>query len=167
MNCGPAEKKLVAYLDGKLTIAERREFEAHLDICVACREQTEGFRSVWDVLGELPVLAPSPAFDNRVRARVQQELRQAGFWGWIIPSPRMAFAATALLVASIWLSSLQPSRLPVTHPPAGAAIQNTEAEFGMIKDLPVLEDYDVLTSFDALSELPVQQAVQAQPLNQM
>src|SRR5207302_494858 len=100
MNCGPAEKKLVAYLDGKLTIAERREFEAHLDICVACREQTEGFRSVWDVLGELPVLAPSPAFDNRVGARVQQELRQAGFWGWIIPSPRMAFAATALLVAA-------------------------------------------------------------------
>jgi anti-sigma factor RsiW len=167
MNCGHAEKKLVAYLDGKLTIAERREFEAHLDICVACREQAEGFRSVWDVLGELPVLTPSPAFDNHVRARVQQELRRAGFWGWIIPSPRIAFAATVLLVASIWLSSLQPARLSVTHPPAGAAIQNTEAEFGMIKDLPVLEDYDVLTSFDALSELPEQQAVQPQPLNQM
>jgi len=167
MNCGHTEKKLVAYLDGKLTIAERREFEGHLDICAVCREQAEGFRSVSDVLSELPVLAPSPAFDNRVRARVQQESRRAGFWGWIIPSPRMAFAATALLVASIWLSSLRPSRLPVTHPSAGAAIQNTEAEFGMIKDLPVLEDYDVLTSFDALSELPVQQAVQAQPLNQM
>jgi hypothetical protein len=30
----------------------------------------------------------------------------------------------------------------------------------MIKDLPVLEDYDVLTSFDALSELPVQETAQ-------
>jgi hypothetical protein len=37
----------------------------------------------------------------------------------------------------------------------------------MIKDLPVLEDYDVLTSFDALSELPVQQTTQSQPSNQM
>jgi anti-sigma factor RsiW len=167
MDCGHTEKKLVAYLDGKLAIAERRQFEAHLAICAACREQAEGFRSVWEVLGELPAFAPSPAFDNRVRASVRQEPRRAGFWSWIVPSPRMAFAATALLIASIWLSSFQPSRLAVTHPPAGAAIQNTEAEFGMIKDLPVLEDYDVLTSFDALSELPVQQTAQSRPLNQM
>src|SRR2546427_9202072 len=37
-------------------------------------------------------------------------------------------------------------RSPVTHAPAGSPAQNTEAEFGMIKDLPVLENYDVLTS---------------------
>ena len=166
MNCGHTEKKLVAYLDGKLHTAERRQFEAHLAVCAACRERAEGFRSVWDVLAELPALAPSPAFDASVRARVEQEPRRAGFWSWIVPSPRMAFAATALLIASIWLSSFPPARVPVTHP-AGAAIQNTEAEFGMIKDLPVLEDYDVLTSFDALSELPVRQTAQPQPLNQM
>jgi anti-sigma factor RsiW len=166
MNCTHMEKKLVAYLDGKLHTAERRQFEAHLAVCAACRERAEGFRSVWDVLDELPALAPSPAFDASVRARVEQEPRRVGFWSWIVPSPRMAFAATALLIASIWLSSFQPARVPATHP-AGTAIQNTEAEFGMINDLPVLEDYDVLTSFDALSELPVQQAVQPQPLNQM
>jgi anti-sigma factor RsiW len=166
MNCRHMEKKLVAYLDGKLHTAERRPLEAHLAVCAACRERAEGFRSVWDVLDELPALAPSPAFDASVRARVEQEPRRAGFWSWIVPSPRMAFAATALLIASIWLSSFQPARVPVTHP-AGTAIQNTEAEFGMINDLPVLEDYDVLTSFDALSELPVQQSAQPQPLNQM
>ena len=167
MNCGHTEKNLVAYLDGKLASVERHQFEAHLSICAACQERAEGFRSVWGVLDELPALAPSPAFDSHVRERVQQELRRAGFWSWIVPSPRMAFAATALLIASIWLSSFQPGRLAVTHPPAGAAIQNTEAEFGMIKDLPVLEDYDVLTSFDALSELPVQPTAQPQPLKQM
>lgn len=167
MNCRHTEKNLVACLDGKLTSAERRQFEAHLAICAACQERAAGFRSVWDVLDELPALAPSPAFDNRVRARVQREPRRAGLWGWLVPSPRMAFAATALLIASIWLSSFQPGRLPVTGPSAEAAIQNTEAEFGMIKDLPVLEDYDVLTSFDALSELPVQPAAQPKPLNQM
>jgi anti-sigma factor RsiW len=166
MNCTHMEKKLVAYLDGKLHTAERRQFEAHLAVCAACRERAEGFRSVWDVLDELPALAPSPAFDASVRARVEQEPRRAEFWSWIVPSPRMAFAATALLIASIWLSSFQPARVPVTHP-AGTAIQNTEAEFGMINDLPVLEDYDVLTSFDALSELPVQQSAQPQPVNQM
>jgi hypothetical protein len=30
-----------------------------------------------------------------------------------------------------------------------------EADFGMIRDLPVLENFDVVTKFDALSELPV------------
>jgi anti-sigma factor RsiW len=167
MNCGQTEKKLVAYLDGKLAIAERRQLEAHLAICTACQERAEGFRSVWDVLDELPALAPSPAFDNRVRSRVRQEPVRAGFWSWIVPSPRIAFAATALLIASIWLSSFQPARLVVIHPAGGAAVQNTEAEFGMIKDLPVLEDYDVVTSFDALSELPAQQTSQSQPSNQM
>jgi anti-sigma factor RsiW len=160
MNCRHTEKRLVSYLDGKLPVTERRQFEAHLAVCADCRERAEGFRSLWGVLDELPALAPSPAFDNRVWARVQQEPSRAGFWSWIVPSPRLALAATALLIASIWLSSFQPARVTVTHPPLGAAIQNNEAEFGMIKDLPVLEDYDVLTSFDALSELPVQQTVQ-------
>ena len=167
MNCGHMKKKLVAYLDGNLAIAERRQMETHLAICAACRERAAEFRSVWDVLDELPVLEPSTAFDNRVRERVRQEPIRAGFWSWIVPSPRMAFAVTALLIASIWLSSFQPGRLAVTHPPAGATVQNTEAEFGMIKDLPVLEDYDVVTSFDALSELPLQQTPQSQPSNQM
>jgi len=167
MNCGHIVKKLVAYLDGNLTIAERRQMEAHLAICTACRERAAEFRSVWDVLDELPALEPSTVFDNRVRERVRQEPVRTGFWGWIVPSPRMAFAGTALLIASIWLSSFQPGRLAVTHPPVGSTVQNTEAEFGMIKDLPVLEDYDVVTSFDALSELPAQQTSQSQPSNQM
>jgi anti-sigma factor RsiW len=167
MNCGQTEKKLIAYLDGKLGVAERRQMEAHLVTCAVCQERAAEFRSVWDVLDELPALTPSPIFDTRVRARVQQEPIRARFWSWIVPSPRMVFAVTALLIASIWLSSFQPGRLVVTHPPTGAIVQNAEADFGMIKDLPVLEDYDVLTSFDALSELPVQQIVQSQPSNQM
>jgi len=167
MNCRDTEKTLVTYLDGKLTVAERRQVEAHLDTCGACRERAEGFRSVWDVLDELPALSPSPAFDHRVRERAQQEPVRAGFWSWIAPPPRLAFAVTALVVASVWLSSFQPARIGVTHPVAGIAIQNNETEFGMIKDLPVLEDYDVLTSFDVLSELPVQQTAQPQHLKQM
>jgi anti-sigma factor RsiW len=162
-----SEKRLVAYLDGKLHAHERREFEAHLAICVACRERAEGFRSLWDVLEDLPAIAPSPAFDAMVRARVQQEVNRAGFWSWIVPSPRIALAATALLIASVWLSTFQPTRLAPSRPATTAVVTNAEAEFGMIKDLPVLEDYDVVTTFDALSELPVQQPSQPEPTHQM
>jgi len=160
MNCTQSEKKLVAYLDGKLHAGERREFEAHLAACGSCRERAEGFRATWDVLEELPPIMPSPAFDNLLRARVQQEASR-GFWSWLVPSPRMAFAATALLIASIWLSSFQPGRL--SAPAQTSPVQSSEADFGAIKNLPVLEDYDVLTSFDALSELPVQQQQNAEP----
>jgi hypothetical protein len=31
---------------------------------------------------------------------------------------------------------------------------SSEADFRMINDLPELENYDVLTNFDALSDLP-------------
>lgn len=166
MNCRDTEKRLVAYLDGKLSGAERRQMETHLAACAECQERAAGFQSVWGALDELPVVTPSPAFDVRVRARVQQESGERGFWSWLVPSPRMAFAITALLVASIWLSSFQPGRIGVTHP-AAPGIQNSEADFRMIEDLPVLENYDVVTSFDALSELPVQATAQSQPLNQM
>jgi anti-sigma factor RsiW len=167
MNCRDTEKKLIAYLDGKLIGTERRNVEAHLAACNGCQERVAGFQFVWGVLDELPVVTPSPAFDVRVRARVQAESNKRGFWSWLVPSPRMAFAVTALLIASIWLSSLQPGKIAVTHSPAGAAVQNSEADFRMIEDLPVLENYDVLTSFDALSDIPVQPAAQPQPLNQM
>ena len=63
---------------------------------------------------------------------------------------------TALLVFSIWLSSLPPAG----HAPVPVA-SASDAEFKMIADLPVLEDYDVLANFEALSELPVQQPVAA------
>jgi anti-sigma factor RsiW len=167
MNCAQGEKKLIAYLDRKLHTAERREFEAHLAVCAACQERAEDFRSVWEVLDELPPIMPSAAFDARIRARVRQEANRASFWNWLVPSPRMAFGAAALLIISVWLSSFQPSRLPVAHQPV-AAVQSSEAEFGMIKDLPVLEDYDVLSSFDALSDLPMeQQNAQPQPAHTM
>jgi len=166
MNCTRTEKKLVAYLDGKLHAGERREFEAHLASCSLCGERAEGFRAMWDVLEELPPIMPSPGFDSLVRARVQQEASRGGFWSWILPSPRMAFAAAALLIASIWLSSFQPGR--VSTPGQMVAVQTSEADFGAIKNLPVLEDYDVVTSFDALSELPVQQqSAEPQSLNRM
>ena len=151
MNCEQLEKSLVAYLDTKAKPLERRQVEAHLSECGACRQRAEDFRLLWGVLDELPSVAPSAAFDASVRARVAREARANGFWTWVVPSPRLALAAMALVVLSLWLTSFPPARQPA---PVVTA-QGSEAEFRMIKDLPVLEDYDVLANFDALSDLPV------------
>jgi anti-sigma factor RsiW len=162
MNCEQLQETLVAYLDIKAQPSERRQVEAHLSQCAACRNRAEEFQLLWGVLDELPAVLPSPAFDAAVRARVAQEPRRAGFWNWARPSPRLAFAGTALVVLSLWLSSSVP---PARQPVATVVPQGSEAEFRMIKDLPVLEDYDVLADFDALSDLSVPSQAAAQPVH--
>jgi anti-sigma factor RsiW len=160
MNCNAVEKHSISYLDGSIEPRHRREVEAHLAECGACRRRALEFRQIWGILEEAPVLQPSPSFDAAVRARIAQEGLRRGLWGWLIaPSPRLAVGVTALLVCSVWLSSLPPA----AHGPSPVA-STSDAEFRMIADLPVLEDYDVLAEFDALSEVPVQPALTAQPV---
>jgi anti-sigma factor RsiW len=159
MNCQAVEKSSIAYLDGSANPRQRREIEAHLGECAACRERARQLRELWGILDELPILHPSPGFDAAVRARVAQESRGRGVWSWLAaPSPLLAASIAALLVFSIWLSSL-----PRVAPPSPRATNTVEAEFMMIADLPVLEDYDVLANFEALSELTLQPAPGQQP----
>lgn len=153
MNCERMENRLIAYLDGRASPAECREVEAHLAACNVCRTRAEDFRRLWAVLDEVPVQEPSPAFDARLRARIAAEPARSNVWSWLVPSPRLALAASLLLLLSVWISSLPPAT-----PQPSAAPVGSEAEFKMIKDLPVLEDYDVLSNFEALSELPPQPA---------
>jgi len=124
--------------------------EAHLADCGACRTRAEEFRLLWGVLDEVPQLETSPAFDARLRTRIAAEPPRQSLWAWLVPSPRLALAVSLLLLLSVWISSVP------APGPAVAEVAQSEAEFKMIKDLPVLEDYDVLANFEALSELPPQ-----------
>ena len=148
-NCAGMEDKLVQYLDGRAKPAGRRAVEDHLAICSNCRSRAEDFRALSGALDDLPVISPSPWFDASLRARVAAVEGRPGFWGWI-PSPTLAFAVAALVAMSVWLASMPRianNNSATTRVPA-------EAEFGMIRDLPVLENYEVISKFDALSELP-------------
>jgi anti-sigma factor RsiW len=146
MNCERIETMLVAYLDGKARESERREVEAHLEACAACRKRAEEFRRVWSVLDEVPAVEPSLGFDARVRQRVAAEPRPRPF-AWLIPQPRFALAVTLLLALAVWISSVAPA------PEQSVAAGNDE-EFEMIQNLPVLEDYEVLAHFEVLSDVP-------------
>jgi anti-sigma factor RsiW len=159
MNCKAVKKNAIAYVDGSIEPPRRREVEAHLAECGTCRERAHQLRDVWGILEEAPVVRPSAAFDASVRARIAQEASRRGLWGWLLaPSPRLAVGVTALLVFSVWLSSLPPAG----HPPVPVSSAG-DAEFKMIADLPVLEDYDVLANFEALSELPLDPVPAPQP----
>jgi anti-sigma factor RsiW len=143
MSCTRMESKILGYVDGRLKESERLEMEKHLSTCGACQLRVNEFRAVTSLLDEVPQIEPSAAFDVRVRARVAAEPVKQGWWAWFTPSPRVAFAASLLLLATVWLGS---------RPTDRTLTAADEAQIN--QDLPVLENYDVLSDFGALTDLP-------------
>ncbi|MBV9885738.1 MAG: zf-HC2 domain-containing protein [Acidobacteria bacterium] len=162
MSCNRMESRILPYVDGRLKAGEMKEVEAHLKTCAACQLRVNEFRAVSSFLDELPQIEPSSAFDARVHARVAAEPVKRSWWSVFAPSPRVAFAASMLLLATVWFGS-RPNET-VAPGITGAEPEQVES------DLPVLENFDVLSSFDALSDLPApvsdesnQQQQQQQP----
>ena len=142
------ENKILGYLDGRLKEDERLEMEKHLAACAACQLRVNEFRAVDVLLDELPMIEPSAAFDVRMQARVAAEPVKQSWWAWFAPSPRVAFAASLLLLATVWIGThSNSSQIPIAQ-----------------EDVPVLENYDVLSNFELLTELPP--PVQADETNQ-
>ena len=143
MSCSRMENKILTYVDGRLKESERLEMEKHLATCGACQLRVNEFRAVASLLEEVPQIEPSAAFDVRVRARVAAEPVKQGWWALFMPSPRVAFAASLLLLATVWVAS---------RPTDRTLTAADEAQIN--QDLPVLENFDVLSDFGALTDLP-------------
>lgn len=149
MSCEKMASRILSYVDGRLKENERPDVEKHLAVCASCRLRVEEFRALSGLLDELPVIEPSPEFDARVRALVAAEPVKQNWWAWLRISPRIAFAASMLLLATLWLGFYQrpqPPQLPWNSP--------VVADEQMMEDLPVLEDHDVISNFEPLKELP-------------
>src|ERR1700681_3339821 len=116
MSCSRMETRLLEYIDGRLKEKEQREMEKHLAACPACTVRVNEFRSVSSLLDEVPQIEPSAAFDVRVRARVAAEPVKQGWWAWFTPSPRVAFAASLLLLATVWVGYESKTQLPFENP---------------------------------------------------
>ena len=145
MSCNRIESRILGYVDGRLKASEQREVETHLAACAACRLRVSEFRAVSGLLDELPPIEPSGAFDARVRARVSAEPARRNWWAWLAPSPRVAFAASMLLLATVWIGSR-----PTDRSGNGAPVNEAQ----VVSDLPVLENFDVLSNFEPLTDLP-------------
>src|SRR5579864_2825352 len=147
MKCENISKELIAYLDRRANSAERLMVEEHLAECALCHARAEEFRKLWSAMDEMPVIEPSLGFDARVRERVAAEPAR-GWVGWLVPQPRPAFSMAFLLLLSVWVA-----RFPVQPVAVNTVATAQQEDFNAIKDLGVLENYDVVTKMDALSEL--------------
>ncbi len=152
MKCEQMESQLIAYMDDRVTVRERREVEQHLAGCAECRARVEGFRSVWKVLEETPVAEPSAWFDARLRQRIAAE-PAPGMWARVVawlPQPRLALASLALIAVGFWAAAV--TRPQIQAPAAANPVAMSEDQnFRMIKNMQVLENYEVLKDLDALN----------------
>jgi anti-sigma factor RsiW len=163
-NCKNISKGLLAYVDQRSNPAERRDVEEHLAGCPACRTRAEEFRALWKVMEEVPAVEPSLGFDARVRQRVAAEPSR-GWFGWFAPQARLALSAAMLVALTVFIV-----KLPANHPQAPVAaptvqtavVASSDQDFDAVKDLGVLEDYDVVTDMDALSQLVPAKAPETQ-----
>jgi anti-sigma factor RsiW len=158
MKCEDVSRELIAYLDGRVNAAAREKMEGHLAGCAACRTRAEEMRKVSMLLGEVPAIEPSFAFDARVRQRVAAEPQRSWFWR-LMPAPRPAFAVALLIALTVLVAKLPSNHAPVT-PIVATSAQEQEEDFNAIKNLGVLENYDVLTKFDELAEAPATPSAQ-------
>jgi anti-sigma factor RsiW len=151
MKCEDVSKELITYLDGRANSSERRKIEDHLASCPGCRSRAEEMRKVSMLLGDLPAIEPSFGFDARVRQRVAAEPQRSWFWR-LVPPPRPAFAMALLIAMTVLVAKLPTKRTPAPPTNTVASAQQQEEDFNAIKNLGVLENYDVLTKFDQLAE---------------
>lgn len=153
MNCEHIESQLIAYLDGRASVRERREVDQHLATCAVCRARVEGVRGVWKVLDETPAPEPSAWFDARLRQRIAAE-PPPGIWmrlaAWL-PQPRLALASLALLAVGFWVATAPRPPITAQLVPNSVAVSE-EQNFRVIKNMQVLENYDVLKDLSALNE---------------
>ncbi len=143
MSCSRMENKILGYVDGRLKESERLEMEKHLSTCAACRLRVNEFRAVNVLLDELPVIEPSAAFDIRMQARVAAEPAKQSWWAWFAPSPRVVLAAAMLLLATVWIGSRGP----------GSSLSAADID-KINQNMSALENYDVISDFAPLSDLP-------------
>src|SRR5216683_2591504 len=93
-----ARRKMIRHAIDKLPEKQR----------AALRLRVNEFRAVNVLLDELPVIEPSAAFDIRMQARVAAEPAKQSWWAWMSPAPRVAFAASMLVLATVWIGSRGP-----------------------------------------------------------
>jgi anti-sigma factor RsiW len=146
MSCERMEGRILEFVDGRLKEGDRVEVQKHLESCAVCQLRVQQFSAVSGLLDELPMIEPSPAFDARVHALVAAEPVKKSWWTWSFASPRIVLAGAMLLVATVWVNMHPPTMIQVDSP-----------------DFAVLENYDVISNFEPLTELP--QPVQPEDTN--
>jgi len=164
MTCREIQDRFVDYLTGDADPGTRREVQAHVAACGACREELESMTLAWTKLGVLPELKPGPELRTRFYSMLEsyKELRSASdapapgrtrrafrlaAWWPRLPALQMAVSASLLMVGLLAGALLRPG-------PGGASqIARLEAEVHDMRQQVSLSLLERASSSDRLSGL--------------
>ncbi len=164
MNCKELERYAIEFMEGA-AFREREAVEQHLAACPACAERLRVFSDVSRLLDGWEGIQPSATFDTRLGQRIAAQPVAPGWWerltGGLLrfpsASPALAGAALAVVLVAVALVRYDPFSLstPATEPqPAPVTLVSADAdELTLYQDLPVLENWDMLSNFEVLQEL--------------
>jgi anti-sigma factor RsiW len=165
MNCKLMETSLIPYMDGLLPDREHEEVDGHLRVCPDCSDRVRGFHRVSDLLETWQDIEPSASFDARLENRILASTTGAsGWWQRIVSAilvpisrPVLAGAMMAVMLVAVVLVRYSPrtsgEALATEQPSVVVANLSDGDDITLYKDLPVLENWEMLSDFDVLQEL--------------
>jgi anti-sigma factor RsiW len=162
MNCEQVRETLPDLAAGLMKPSE--QVREHLEGCAACAAQFGEFRQTMALLDEWEAPEPSPYFDTRLRARLNEEKAAEDARGrrWLAWLPRPALALAAVLAVAAGVGFWQ-HNATVTEDGVrvsrGVAQTTPSAERGTaVSDLQALDkDNDLYADFDVLDDIDSQQ----------
>jgi Putative zinc-finger len=174
MKCNDREK-LFLFVHQMLEPDEADRVRRHIADCVDCARAADEYRKLDAGLDDWSAAEPSPWFDTKLRAReAASEQKNSGFFGFGMMGMLVAGVATmALILFAVVVFShrgvvenqqsvgIEQQQVAAAVPPQEGATTEAapqplpaEEQLKMDENLSVLEDYEVVANFDALSELP-------------
>jgi anti-sigma factor RsiW len=166
MHCDEIQTWFADYLSQALPAPQRRVLEAHLTLCLACRQDLEAERHLDQLLAAQPVAPPPPDFTLQVLDRVHRERAPApSLVKWLLGSLPYGVSAAALLAGLNRALSALPAQVRETLEPslwgkAQAAILQKYAALGSLGEqtsaiLPsgLLQEISPLGAFSVLTLL--------------
>ena len=72
MTCRDTISRLMDYVDGRLTISERRALEAHVVACIRCQEFLESYRKTSELFKRATTVRLPKAVARRLRKALEK-----------------------------------------------------------------------------------------------
>ena len=107
MTCQKVRENLWDYHHGQVSGETAHSVRSHLETCSDCAAELQVLGQVDGALDGLAVMEPSPYFDQKLNAKLDEAERQSSVWGWAGVWLRdrylWTFVTLFLAVMSLWL----------------------------------------------------------------
>jgi hypothetical protein len=136
--CG-FENLVDQYLDGELSGAKLRSFEAHLETCPLCREQVEQYRAMLDELHGLDDREVPPLLQDRLHAALVNETekgdgrvkRKLNPWALtVVAAALVVFVAVGAILANGGVTLHSPNQAPLNNQVAEGTMDSAKGLAG-------------------------------------